>query len=599
MLCIFSESKISKRRLLWTLCAPLTIGNPADDESNTPDGKVSATVMAACVLPFFFVITLVFSLTQKWMSSLQTPRYIILFLLLTTSNVIVIGLAIAVIKNREQFVKRNDLMEYSQKPKLMFLWLFGLCIIVNESLNMSGNIHCIVTGGTETFRGEQACSVVVHVIAIIFYCGQLGFLSYFVNFTFISCVLLNYCMSCLLITHVMNWFNISLGTLFRNKIISVHYNYTELNSTDCFWHTDINKYRKQILPFIIPAQTEFSLLSAAFILRMWTGTGERTREDTELATHANQKREMSERTPLLSDIRERTGNNNTGPGQSSNFKGLLHVDINGDGTTDQRFHTNARSPGDGGEDIHHRSRCSVGRQTLPETTRASSSVYITIILAVVLSMPLLVGVIYAINVRENPKTMSLVLAAVRLVFVSVYFIAVIASYKLLETNCERNNKMKNLSGKEYISILCSGGAVGFLTFVLLAGFLQRDENYIQTVRISVVECVLNIVCIYLQTVLIIHSDQCEKSSSNTKLENLFAFLSVLNIVLWFMDSYASSHHIKTYRAEHAFYGTMYWSVIVEIVFPFTIFYRFHSSLDIYEKYCTFRSGVRVKNEQAK
>ncbi|KAK3100505.1 hypothetical protein FSP39_021024 [Pinctada imbricata] len=203
-------------------------------------------------------------------------------------------LSISACRTRDKWINGVKVTDLSQRPRLIFLWLFGFVIILNSMLEMSINIDCVLKHSSEPFPGEQILSVFSHLMEILFFASQLGFIAYFVNVRFFTSVFLNYGISIMLTTHLVFWFQTNVNSLFRHGILRSE-NFTSLNFSDCFWGSDINSLRQRIEPYVSPARTEYSLLAASFLLKMWSlsdGDDEEIRDN-------DMNIQTDERSPLL------------------------------------------------------------------------------------------------------------------------------------------------------------------------------------------------------------------------------------------------------------------------------------------------------------
>ena len=220
----------NRQSCLKNLCFPLAIGNPVirHNRPTITDGKVSSIVLVASLIPIFFVIIIVLSIEP----SIRKPNpfsWGLTELMFAAGSFFSIFLSMAAYRNRTKWLAGLRVPELSHKPRLLFLWIFGFGVIIYAALNMSVNIDCIIKGGRQPFPGEQIISVFSHIMEITFFVTQLGFIAYFVNYRFVSSVLLSYGISTMLITHLVVWFHSVVSSLFRNHVLNS--NFTMLNET--------------------------------------------------------------------------------------------------------------------------------------------------------------------------------------------------------------------------------------------------------------------------------------------------------------------------------------------------------------------------------
>ena len=90
----------------------------------------------------------------------------------------------------------------------------------------------------------------------------------------------------------------------------------------------------------------------------------------------------------------------------------------------------------------------------------------------------------------------------------------------------------------------------------------------------------------LQTMLIIQS-KYQLSNIQRKLnflKNVLLVTSMINFAIWISDSFLLKHTRNLMLPESRYYGDSYWNVIVDVLLPVGIFYRFHSALECFKLY---------------
>ena len=124
---------------------------------------------------------------------------------------------------------------------------------------------------------------------------------------------------------------------------------------------------------------------------------------------------------------------------------------------------------------------------------------------------------------------------------------------------------------------------------MVSGLMCKcDKNIMHPLAIVItIEYIVNIVAIYPQTVLIMYGSIYKRITRTQRTlsgdGSVFVFLMVTNFVSWFNNSFISNH-LEKGSFQQKFYSGVYWKIINETIFPFVIFYRFHSSMDMYEIY---------------
>ena len=548
------------------ICFPLAIGNPVmhRNRPTNSDGKISSSVLVTCLIPILFVMMFVLSITP----SVRNPNPLswgLVEIWLAFGFLSSISLSIRAYRRRAQYMFGLRAPELSQNPKLLFLWIFGFGVIVHSGLNMSINIDCIIKGGREPFPGEQLLSVFSHFGEIAFHVAQLGFISYFVNYRFISSVLLSYSMSVMLITHLVVWFYSIISSLRRSDILHPQ-NISLLNQTNCFWGSDINALRSKLAPYLSPVQLEYSLLSAAFLLKIWSVVDKE--EDTtsyrEPEYHTSQP-ETDEETPLMLAHHSLPANFRSG----------------GNSLSDQITAKNIQS--------NHSVVFGIQQAVRRFREIQPVSFYMIVLFSFLVITPVVVALMILISVRKTNLRMHFIWEIIRTIFTCIHLAFLVLAFRCLKKRCflPQNPSRMEKRGIQYILLMSSAGAVAYSTFSIVSGMMCKcDKNITHPLAIVItIEYIVNIVAIYLQTVLIMYGStfkgitRTQRTSSGDG--SVFVFLMVTNFVSWFNNSFISNH-LEKGSIQHEFYSGVYWKIINETIFPFVIFYRFHSSMDMYE-----------------
>ncbi|KAK3099446.1 hypothetical protein FSP39_004452 [Pinctada imbricata] len=562
------------------LKVPFVIGNVMvnPNRPTETDGKISSTVLMACIIPIIFVIIVV-SAIEPAIRKPSPASWGITEIIVTVGLFFSLFLSIGTLKSKSKWICGVKARDLSQRPRLAFLWLFGFVIILNSMLEMSINIDCVLKHSREPFPGEQILSAFSHLMEILFFASQLGFIAYFVNYKFFTSICLNYGISIMLITHLVFWFHMNVNSLFRHGILKSQ-NFTSLNASDCFWGSDINTLRHSIQPYATPAQTEYSLLAAAFLLKIWCTTDEENEE-----MHNNdQTMEPNERSPLLNHHDEsiqQSRNDNTRPANFSRV--VVDVPVNSD---KQNY--------EGDNESSDYSTMDDAIQYLRATRRQYPvSFYVIIIIGIALVCPILVSALIMITVRKQYIEMQFAWQILTFIFSFMHVLFTITTFSLTRKQCIKRNIYPKMKSKEYILILSATGTVAHSTFIILSVALNNGSTYFekQTVNVLIVSEVIDIIGVYIQTVLIIYAGQCLGRSRNNVcvgVSSLYLLLLITNLASWCCHSFVDDQIKGIRKNQFSSYTTNYWPVMHELLYPFVIFYRFHSGMDMYGCYRKFR-----------
>ena len=109
---------------------------------------------------------------------------------------------------------------------------------------------------------------------------------------------------------------------------------------------------------------------------------------------------------------------------------------------------------------------------------------------------------------------------------------------------------------------------------------QHLVGHMVTLRqcVGFVETILQTMFIVQSTTLISHLQRHHK-----EMKNILLTICIVNFALWISDSFVK--HIRVLSVpESKFYKDYYWNVVVDILYPLGIFYRFHSAFECYNLY---------------
>lgn len=509
----------------------------------TFSGVVSACVCSTCV-----VIIIVFSTVPAFAS--HSPVVWGLEAILTTiGGIFTYILWVFVHKNGEQTLKRNT-KDVTIRMKLLFLWLFGIVNIINSAINMAINCDCLAINARDQFPGESIVSIATHVFEIIFNTGQLGLISSYASYRLKSSTLLNYGISTIILTHLIRWFRTIFTSLISNKLIGINSNMSAFLN-DCYWNSDLTSFRRSIVPWIEPTLTEYSLLAVSLMLRMWISFEDKSETISNLPSE-------DERAPLLHHTS--LHNANSSPEISTTENSLRHVLRN-------------------------------------------SSIYICVLLAVILCLPMLTTVIMVSVVSTYSYHYQVSTAIVQCLFKVELLAIILLAYYFCYKQYEEQNKVDRFKSSRFILILCTAGSIAYSTFGLIAGFMATKEDVYVVASALVVQKIFEIVCIYLQTVLILQSSSFNtirmiNFSKGIPLYKIYCVLFSINITMWLLNSYARKDSDRIMSVERDFYGKNYWKAVNDVMYPITIFYRFHTAMDIYQLYKKYETLHTMHDEEA-
>ena len=187
------------------------------------------------------------------------------------------------------------------------------------------------------------------------------------------------------------------------------------------------------------------------------------------------------------------------------------------------------------------------------------------------------------------KSVRFLYEILRNTYIVLSFILVCIALLRIYVDCKKIPESLRFREKQYIMTASSSGAIAFAALCLLAGALHTPAE-ITAVTLMVRQTV-EIFVIFLQTILIIHSEHVTLRHSSPILESSLVLLAMINFTFWATESFVvasadDASPILSIPTE--FYGKSTWALVMETLFPFNIFYRFHSFLELYERIRHFK-----------
>ncbi|KAK3084138.1 hypothetical protein FSP39_008850 [Pinctada imbricata] len=218
------------------------------------------------------------------------------------------------------------------------------------------------------------------------------------------------------------------------------------------------------------------------------------------------------------------------------------------------------------------------------------SFFLSIVFGIVLNLPLLVCDLVLNFILEDNSQVLTAWQSIVLLYKMVMLVMAIAIFVHLSKIAVPDGHSKKLAANEYILIFSAAGSVALLTFGIIAGIQTRNLKG----DLALADSLVDIVTIYVQTVLVIHSERKRRRTDVSirtccATEHLIILLSICNFVFWVTDSFIDFKYKKDLHIEECYFGKTTWNKVREILFPILIFYRFHVSIDLYGFFCKFRN----------
>ncbi|XP_062592229.1 uncharacterized protein LOC134253668 [Saccostrea cucullata] len=518
---------------------PLTAGNVVqsensyDGDARKTDGSLSSMVTIACLTAITFVVIGIYAKSDdpgKSTVAITTMTFVLTAMALFA---IVLIAVLAFQKRHEWFSPARVKEDASKKFKGKFLWLFSLGIIMKNALELAINIDCF---DKENDKRYVIAFMVVHIVSILYFCIQTGFISYFKDYNFKSSVRINYGILIVLLTNLTLWFTSVVGenedfNFIRNKTMGID------EELECFHNSSIHDLREKTLPFLNPCGIEYALLATSFMLSLWPSVKKEIHDSQELEDSVNMdniEESCDEYTPLFRRRRRRIP------------------------PTEVRLQEPKR--------------------------RNPISFFLAILFGLVLNLPVIIAsvlVLFRVDMYEPGMHANVrwsIMAAYKL---SMLIMVFILFYHITKYG-QSNNVKRKLSSTEYILVFANAGTIAVCTFDFIVSL--NKQNYI-----LMTENIIDIILTFLQTTLIMHSTRVtirKTLDSFLAAEYVCLLLSICNIVLWVGDSFSNVENSVYTLADSKNFKTN--KVMKYVIFPILVFYRFHASIDLFGLFSRMR-----------
>ena len=261
------RSEVSK--FLRILAHPIFPAS-ANPELNTSGQKVTFLLFVQVVSALFVFIG-VFAAEQAVSNKAKLGNWIIVMLSVTIGVIALFVLIVRGCQNKLRVHRRTltRMSDPSLNLRILFLWIFGLAVIIQVIINFAIYIQCITS-----FRLQDMTQVVFtlmsNVTMLIFLLIQTSFISYYRNATFVKNNVVNIASIVILSTNFAIWFNTLVSSI---NVFDMYVNTTiprYSNESYCFRTSSIQtELGSKVRPFLLPPRLEFCILASSFIISFW------------------------------------------------------------------------------------------------------------------------------------------------------------------------------------------------------------------------------------------------------------------------------------------------------------------------------------------
>jgi hypothetical protein len=220
--------------------------------------------------------------------------------------------------------------------------------------------------------------------------------------------------------------------------------------------------------------------------------------------------------------------------------------------------------------------------------RKSALLYLSAAVGAVFVIVLVIIVLAILTEKKEVELHSLYvsLEIYRITYFAIMLCLVFFGFGLLYGQCVPISNPRPISGSEYILLFSTLGMVMYLLFGVVAGIHVKSGG-----SWNIAESIVNLILVYFQTVLML---QCYRYRRYRKLQflsmkNVLMILAVMNLGLWFTDSFLENRVPYINKVNYAMYHQRIWDFVNGTLFPITVFFRFQSSMILYELHHLYRT----------
>lgn len=423
--------------------------------------------------------------------------------------------------------KRKYLFTKQRKDvTLNVLWAFGLANIFSEALFMGSAIDRLLYDVRQPFSCGHYWKLINSLTKLFFYVGQLGFLSLYGNFRFKPSPWINYGVSLMIIINLIVWFEwLFYDIYFMNVDWRKVFNETiRYHRNGCYYVSSIDLIYLNVSPYIDPMSTEYSLLSIIIVVKMFVSI---SRYDSN----------------------------------------SLSLDYDHQTTSDETTAANIEF---------------VSSKIL---TRCISTIAV-ITCGIVFSLPFMTA--FTSTFLRTVSSAEVFLIISTMFEIEVLALLYFGKWKLKSQFHECFRKEIPTSGYQTALKCTSSGAVAFETFDGIAGLMRAKEFFCFLLFSNKI---LQTVVIITLTELIIHTKNVSfrmrhVQDNNFRANCIFLCIFVINVIRWLVESIEMGRIDDRDASfiQKQFYGDTYWKIIKSTIFRFYVFYRFLTTIEMYEIY---------------
>ncbi|KAK3082987.1 hypothetical protein FSP39_010958 [Pinctada imbricata] len=529
------------------ICLPFTAGHRVSDlDPRKLDGRISTMVALACLVAPSIVIMLVS------MSHSEVHKYSETLIRLALALFTFLGLSSVLLFFLPYTKKRKWQRKFTADITLQTNLMNNIRILFMLFFALGFSAQHLFLLAYDGLKADSVPLDVLHkVIALVFCISQSVFLCVHKRrvFSIKSELCIRYGMIMIIAADVSIWFHTILNEsqeLFKHSLVNTscssekhmgNQSKTLNETTDDTQHINeicaLAKMIEKTNLILSPMVIEYCLLSIGLLLRLWSNTVAKEKLTNEDSLPDNNKNKLRS-----------AGFDSFGPQadlcMESKVKSLIESNVKG------------------------------------QEEKQQSVPFPYFHLWLFFAIFLLVFKYIATTI--DTKQMYLTYEAFQSVYVWALLISTIWAFYIISHKYEVSPNAKALKVREYLLVFCCFGTIFYLTFTVIVGAVSVSHK---SGVVIMIEFIVDCLSVYFQTTLMILSGRLvpKRGMNSFSLNNLFVVISSVNLAFWIIDGFVTSSIPSTSRIQSDFYGKEYWFFIAKVVFPFTVYYRFHSFIE--------------------
>jgi hypothetical protein len=230
------------------------------------------------------------------------------------------------------------------------------------------------------------------------------------------------------------------------------------------------------------------------------------------------------------------------------------------------------------------------RQQVPQVERYMCQYLMVLGTGLLSTLFIILGILFYYTSQQPESNFGITFAQFRIVFWIIFTTLTLVGVVAVKIAKHVQWADSPITGFEFFVLLCHVGMTLFSTFTIVATLISKDDN--QFLPLYLTELVLNVAQFYSQVLFYFWAkgvqrppDELLDSSRRVTLcisllEGIVLSLAVLNLAMWFEDSFVETARKASDSLEKEFYDL--WPTLYNVFNPIRLLFRFNSAVMFYE-----------------